>query len=141
MLKVCKICGKAFESKRGDAVYCSPQCQYDGQKKRKNEYYRRKYGQDQQAPPPRFCDICGVEIPKDSPRKKYCSEECAYKGMLKRSEKCNQIKRAEEAKAKTNKRKTIPPLDKILKDLNQYNKKHGTHLSYGQYVQMIEKGE
>lgn len=106
MLKVCKICGKAFESKRGNAVYCSPQCQYDGQLKRNNKYYNIKHGQVKETPPPLVCDICGAAIPKDSPRIKYCSEECAHKGMLKRSEKINQIKRAEAAKEKKKKKQT-----------------------------------
>jgi tRNA(Ile2) C34 agmatinyltransferase TiaS len=40
--------------------------------------------------------------------------------------------------------KSMPPrksIKDILKEMAQYNREHGTCLSYGKYVAMIEKGE
>ena len=31
-------------------------------------------------------------------------------------------------------------INKILRDMAAYNKKHGTQLSYGKYVEMVRKG-
>ena len=40
--------------------------------------------------------------------------------------------------------RTMPPrksIRQVLRELERYNKEHGTFLSYGQYIAMIEKGE
>lgn len=81
------------------------------------------------------CKICDNPIPADSPYKDFCGDECKDK-----SKAINQMRFKNKGKGAKMKAKkyTLSPLDKVLADLRAYNEKNGTHLSYGQYVQMIE---
>lgn len=83
------------------------------------------------------CMICGAEIKDGRGGKVYCSEDCRQKGHLLRSKK-SYDKKMETVKKKRVKENTISLLDKRLKQLEAYNKKHGTNLSYGQFVHMLE---
>jgi endogenous inhibitor of DNA gyrase (YacG/DUF329 family) len=83
------------------------------------------------------CLICGNIINPHSKRKRYCSAKCAAIGNSQNAEKNRQLikEKRTEAAAKKSKLK-LSSLDKTLKALNDYNKQHGTNLSYGRFVQM-----
>lgn len=40
-----------------------------------------------------------------------------------------------------NKYTPLPPLDEILKDIREYNEKHGTYITYGKYVALLRQGK
>ena len=89
----CKYCGKEFEAKRSDALYCSHNCQV--------KYYR------QQAAEKRSrnctCENCGKIFSTTRSDKKYCSDECRYEAQIKRKAE----QRAEKEKA------TVPRIGSI----------------------------
>lgn len=75
------------------------------------------------------CKICGRDfIGRSGRRDGYCSAECKKEGM-KRNDRNYQERKRERANRK-------PNLDKTLREIEAYNKKHGTRLSYGQYQLM-----
>ena len=51
---------------------------------------------------------------------------------------CPECKKIKESKKKR-KSKSDKNLYQIMKDLAEYNKKHGTMLSYGKYVALVDK--
>ena len=51
---------------------------------------------------------------------------------------CPDCKKIKESKKKR-KSKADKNLYQIMKDLAEYNKKHGTMLSYGKYVALVDK--
>ena len=50
--------------------------------------------------------------------------------------KIKESKKKSKPKVKANKRKSIW---QIIRELEQYNKEHGTWLSYGEYVSLVDK--
>ena len=84
----CKCCGKEFEAKRSNAMYCSPSCQ--------QKYYRQQAAQERSRDC--VCGYCGKTFTTARWNARYCSEECGYKA---------QIKRQGERKAAERKQKTI----------------------------------
>ncbi|MBR5782884.1 MAG: hypothetical protein IKY33_01510 [Clostridia bacterium] len=70
----------------------------------------------------RMCEICGEAFESQSKRKKRCPvcDYMLYKSPL-------------EKRAAKNK-PTESALDKLLGEIAEYNREHGTSLSYGQYV-------
>lgn len=79
MWKVCAICGKGFESRFPNAVYCSPKCRYEAKRK-----YREDHKEERKAKIRETmlttCAVCGKEFYKDDSHKKYCSIECRAEG-------------------------------------------------------------
>ena len=71
------------------------------------------------------CKCCGARMKNTN--REYCSDICEKKGK-KIWEKQNQ---------KINKEKSNP-INKVLRELNEYNKKSKSKLSYGQYVAFIK---
>ena len=74
----------------------------------------------------KICIVCGKEFYSPNPKAKICSEECkeARKNAIRKT------------------KKTVAPkktLDEVLADLNEYNRTHGTHLTYGKYKEMLFK--
>lgn len=69
------------------------------------------------------CIQCGNEFTHWNNCKSYCPE-CS-EARLKKN-------KGKKTKAKTSKQ----TLTEVLKELAEYNKEHGTSLSYGQYVSM-----
>lgn len=69
------------------------------------------------------CELCGKEFFATTPQAKYCSEEC------------RRVRRNSwrERKPKPPTRKS---LDALLKEIDEYNATHGTHLTYGKYQAM-----
>lgn len=82
-------------------------------------------------PKPRVCRHCGKEFLAEYGPQRYCSQSC-YEGK--------ENEERTSRKMKTQKKKAEPnmSLQKVLKDLKEYNEKNNCHLSYGQYVAMME---
>jgi predicted nucleic acid-binding Zn ribbon protein len=80
-----------------------------------------------------FCAICGAPIPDGSKYYNFCSDACAEKGKEKSRKKYTEKKRAERMTKKKPAR-AVSSLDKVLKELREYNERNNTNLSYGQFV-------
>lgn len=83
--KICRTCGKAFETK-GNSLYCCEKCRHEGVLKSYKKYSEKR----------RRCAVCGKTIPADSGRSKYCSDECANAGRLKAAREYEKRKRMVE---------------------------------------------
>jgi hypothetical protein len=70
--------------------------------------------------------VCGKEFVSTNPKAKMCSDEC-------REKRKNEIKAGRRSKSK---KKT---LDELLTEIDEYNRTHGTHLTYGKYQEMLFK--
>lgn len=77
------------------------------------------------------CFNCNREFTYTSDAKKYCPE-CDK--QIKRERNRNFMRKKRRASIEI---KTLP---EIMQDLKEYNEKHGTYLSYGRYVAMVERG-
>ena len=73
----------------------------------------------------KICPVCGKEFYSHFATAKYCSKECR-----------DVVKKKASAKKEIPKKKT---LDEVLADLAEYNRIHGTHLTYGKYQDMLFK--
>lgn len=74
------------------------------------------------------CQRCGCDFTHSNTRRLYCSE-CKEELQKQRTRDYMRKKRnGEQRKAQS--------FSEILAELEAYNKKHKTHLSYGQYVAM-----
>ena len=71
------------------------------------------------------CIICGKEFEAERKNVKCCSGECKRK-------RSTEIKNAWKAIHQTRK----STLDQTIRELNEYNRVHGTHLTYGKYKAM-----
>ena len=81
----CRYCGKEFEAKRSDALYCSHDCQM--------KYYRQQAAEKRSRDC--TCQNCGKVFSTTRSDKKYCSDDCRYEAQIKRKAK----QRAEKEKA------------------------------------------
>ena len=90
--KTCVCCGKEFEARRSNAMYCSPSCQ--------QKYYRQRAAEERSREC--VCAYCGKTFTTARWNAKYCSEDCGYKA---------QIKRQGEKKAANRKQKADVPED------------------------------
>lgn len=72
------------------------------------------------------CRSCGAKLLKEG--EKYCSRECEIRG--------NTLKRKSSKRLKY---ELNDPVWKIVREIESYNKKRKTTLSYGTYVAFIEK--
>lgn len=68
-----------------------------------------------------ICKVCGARFTSTSRHSEYCSTECSEYG---REQKRQSLRRSQ----------SLEPLLKICREIDAYNKEHGTRLSYGQYV-------
>jgi rRNA maturation endonuclease Nob1 len=50
---------------------------------------------------------------------------------------CSKIKEKKSPKTEEKSKS----LSEVMKDLNEYNQKHGTNLSYGEYVSLVDKSK
>lgn len=73
-----------------------------------------------------YCGCCGIRIPSGSD---YCGEECRRIGELMRKREMARQKQFESA-----------GLSIALREVDRYNKEHGTRYSYGQYFSLKEQG-
>lgn len=73
----------------------------------------------------KICAECGKEFFSPNTVVKFCCKRCATLYNKKSA------KRKKQPKKQT--------LDEVLAELNEYNKTHGTHLTYGKYQEMLFK--
>lgn len=88
--KTCPRCGNAFETSRGNQVYCSMDCQIAEKRAR-----ARASASEQRKP--KFCEICGQEITGNG--RKYCSPDCAKDGWRDHINDYNQRQREEQKRS------------------------------------------
>lgn len=82
----------------------------------------------------RSCPICYADfIPKNT-KHVYCEECKLYRNA--------EIRAYRESKRPiiVDRLSKVRSVDDIVRDLEAYNKKHGTWLTYGQYVMKLENG-
>lgn len=83
----------------------------------------------------RNCEYCGQEFHPVIGPQIYCCRECADAVQRKRvRENARKHKKIDRIK-----KVYRSALDDRLKELNEYNKQHGTHISYGEYMSMRER--
>lgn len=69
-IRTCKECGKEFRTNDSKRHYCTRECYYEFQKKRRAE------------PETRVCMVCGEEFETTHWSKRYCSADCRAKARL-----------------------------------------------------------
>lgn len=131
MEKICEKCGQQFVTNKANALYCSFTCRQAAQRDSARERARKKRASI--AGKTIVCACGKLFIPRDG-RQKFCSADCPakkkshnYPDDFQKPEKKRVISRSPVG------------LDQALKDLKKYNAEHGTLLSYGQYMAMIER--
>ena len=82
----CRYCGKEFEAKRSDALYCSHDCQM--------KYYRQQAAEKRSRDC--TCQNCGKIFTTTRSDVKYCCEDCRYEAQIKRQGAKKAAKRAAE---------------------------------------------
>lgn len=78
MKRVCKECGKPFETNHSKKIFCSWECQRENAKVRAREYartYQKKYKAAKK------CKYCGKDF-EAGRGKQYCSTECKSKALI-----------------------------------------------------------
>ena len=73
------------------------------------------------------CIVCSREFETERHNLRCCSEECTYKHRQKMREEWKNKKAAERPRS---------TLEQTVRELNEYNRAHGTHLTYGKYKMM-----
>ena len=73
-----------------------------------------------------YCRNCGRKIAKG---KEYCNDTCRKQGEALWAK-----QRADREKLKDD------PMLKLIRQTNEYNKRHGTRLSYGQFTAYLDAG-
>lgn len=76
-----------------------------------------------------ICRMCGNIFERETPKQAYCSERC--RRIARKASYLRHVQRKKEQE-----RRLKDPLDKTLRELDEYNAKNGTSLSYGQYQVM-----
>lgn len=79
MKRVCKECGKPFETNHSKKIFCTWECQRAFAKVRAREY-ARTYQKEHKAI--KTCKFCGQEF-TGGRGKLYCSTECKSKALIK----------------------------------------------------------
>ena len=70
----------------------------------------------------RYCKFCGAKIITESANKRICGFCAEYN----------------KSSNKEKRQRAYEPLWNITAEIEQYNKKHGTMLSYGKYVALLK---
>ena len=70
----CKCCGKEFESKRSNTLFCGPNC--------RAKFYRQEAAEGRSRAC--TCENCGKEFITTRSDVKYCSDDCRYAAQIKR---------------------------------------------------------
>lgn len=84
------------------------------------------------------CSWCKKDFQPTAANQKYCHDCRTKHGKeIKAYYEATRIRKRRVLKVKPLPKKTIPD---IVRDIMAYNKKHGTHLTYGQYVGKLQMG-
>ncbi|MBR3382695.1 MAG: recombinase family protein [Clostridia bacterium] len=70
----CKCCGKTFESKRSNTLFCGPNC--------RAKHYRTEAAESRSREC--VCETCGKFFITTRSDVKYCCDDCGYKAQIKR---------------------------------------------------------
>ena len=133
MKKICVICGKEFEAKYKNRMYCSQKCC----NKKMIEYRKQEAeGVEKSWKKEKSCKICGKPFVPRIANQLCCSAECSNinaRSISRKNEKINREKEEkrvlEEARIKKRKERTLKPLS--ISEINKRARKE--HLTYGQY--------
>lgn len=118
MDRKCEVCGNNFTTDRMNKKYCSPACAQKAKDLYAAEYRKRMLR------PTRMCRGCGKEFISSCRGQRYCTTDCKLKyRTCSEQEVCR-------------KRRNKNSLDSTLKEIEQYNKLHNTHLTYGKYISL-----
>lgn len=134
--KVCPICEKEFTPWKVYQRYCTDCTKYRINEIRRLTRAEQKVKRDaERALELRKCPICKSEFIPVNGTQTYC-KDC-------RVNRKDDIKLylAELTKKKKKKKKpVVKSVMDICRDLDEYNRKHGTLLSYGKYVEKLNNG-
>lgn len=83
---VCKCCGKIFESKMSNAMFCDQNC--------RSKYYRQEAAKKRKREC--TCENCGTVFTTDRNGVKYCCEACMKEAAYKRQKKRRAAKKSEQ---------------------------------------------
>lgn len=83
---VCKCCGKTFESKMSNAMFCNQNC--------RAKYYRQEAAKKRKREC--ICENCGTVFPTDRNSVKYCCESCMKEAAYKRQKERRAVKKNEQ---------------------------------------------
>lgn len=72
----------------------------------------------------RYCRCCGYLLPDGA--EEYCNSDCRQRGLKLWNEERRRYRRASRS-----------PISQTVREVENYNKEHGTSLSYGQYVAFV----
>lgn len=114
-MPTCKHCGKEIIGRLKTAKYCGPAC---------CQAAWRKVNRTKPAKST-FCGACGKEFRPSPENRRYCSPACRQAA---RSACCKPTPKPTAPAQRS------PSLNCTLRELNEYNKTHGTFLSYGQWM-------
>lgn len=73
IMATCLVCGKPFEPRAKNQIYCSQDCQDEAHRKRNRELYR---AHSAYRPKVRACVICGKKFLTRNDKQIYCSSDC-----------------------------------------------------------------
>lgn len=120
MKKICKVCGKEFETENSKKCYCTFACRQEGMRR-----YAREYAKSYQN----ICKNCGKYF-RAGRGTSYCSPECK-EAALGRSVDVKPAASAPKKKshAKSAKPQTLSQVAKLARDAG---------MTYGEYVQKKE---
>lgn len=111
----CKICGKEFEKNSHCQIYCSANCRNKGKLEKMKEARQREAKTRIKEKPIAFCRSCHKAFTPNSKYKAYCSDECRKTGKK--------------------------PYRKNTVSVGEINAKaRAAGMSYGKYVEAVEKG-
>ena len=83
---VCKCCGKTFESKMSNAMFCNQNC--------RAKYYRQEAAKERKREC--ICENCGTVFTTDRNSVKYCCEACMKEAAYKRQKERRAAKKNEQ---------------------------------------------
>ena len=82
------------------------------------------------------CELCGCRYRASHWNSKYC-DGCKRDARLQQNKESKRVKRIIQQQKQA--RKTQRNFDTLTKEIEAYNREHGTFLSYGQYVIIKER--
>lgn len=84
------------------------------------------------------CEVCGALVTRKSASQKYCAgcraEAYSFKAKLHREER-------KAIKSYSSCCQNVDTLEEKCKEISRYNKRHGTHYSYGEYTALVRAGK
>lgn len=78
-------------------------------------------------------EVCGALVTRKSASQKYCADCRAEANRLHREEQ-------KAIKSYSSRCQNVDTLEEKCKEISRYNKRHGTHLSYGEYTALERLG-